>query len=673
MSDLKIALVLSAIDRASSVINSVANKSISKITQVKNASDAAAGRAFDISKKSAVASAALAGPIVYAIEKAIDFEDKMADVGKVFNVKVGSGAFLQLGNQAKDVSEYLGKAANDGAALMASLGQGGVDTANLKTVSIDAGEVAVAFDVAADAAGDYYTKMHNALNVDWNQTKKVADAINFLSDTQASSAKDLLEYMSAGGAGVARASKMTGEQSAAYGSYLVSVGKSGAEASTIMERFYKGIMKNEAARKSFMGAGQGSAGIMAVLQKGAGIKNADQQFKYFAKFGEYGNDIRLMANNMKQVKASVDSVAHAENYAGSVHKEFANRNSTTKGQIERAWASIGNAVIDFGTNGLPILTQFLKAISPIIKDLGTWIKNNGELSGTILKVMAGASAASFIFSGLSGTVGGVMKGWGLLSKVMLLSPFRWIGGLGKQLAAGLVQSLVPALGISTTAVEANSVAWYANPATWVIAGIVAGIIALAAASYLIYKHWRPISNWFSTQWGLIKAQVSGAIAVFNLLNDVVVGIGKSFVGIFTFNPQLMIEGAKQAAAAFISIKNGGLSKAYTSGYDNSMASQSAKSGYIPFNAFAKPGQTIAANPYNPFGSAYLSAASPASLRPIKPVANKTQTQVTTNNNVKIEVTGVQSQDSEKVASNIKKVMEKWQREQSLNRRMTSYQ
>jgi TP901 family phage tail tape measure protein len=585
---INIAVILSADNKMTAVIGNSVNKSISQLQKFQAAANKLSSQSFDISKKAAVTGAVISAPLVAGMSKAIEFEDKMADVAKVMNTQIGSKQFNILSQQSLDISEHLGSGANSAADLMASLGEGGVEQSFLKKVSIDAGEAAVAFSMASDAAGDAYVKIHNALNIDWKQTKSVGDAINFLSNTQASSASQLLGYMSAGGAGVARSSKMTGAQSAAFGSYLISVGKSDAESATIMERAFKGVMKNTSLRNTFLQNGQGASGFLAVLQRGANIKNSTEQFKYFAKFGEYGNDIRLMAKNMGQVRASVNSVADAEKYAGSVHQEFMNRNSTTKGQMNLMWASAERAMLDFMTTGLPVLNDFLKAIKPILHDIGIWIKANPELARTILKVVAGAAALSFTISAASAVFGAGAKAFSVLSKAgSITGRVILLLGQGALIAGSAIKSLVLQLLVRGIPAMA-SFAVAAAPVIVIVAGI-ATAIYLAYAAYKLFtdQSYRDARwNDFKLRMREISAVISGLGAVMRVVGGIALGFGKTVMGSLTFNPALIREGITDAANAYNDLKKkGGFGAVYNSAYGESMRGGAPA---LKNNAFATP-------------------------------------------------------------------------------------
>lgn len=664
---MKIAVMLSAVDKMSRVVDQAVNKSIKKFAEFKKASDNISSKAFSFGQSSGAVGLSLAAPLVYATKQAIEFEDVMADVAKVYNFKVGSESFDQFSEQARDLSVFLGKSSNESAALMASLGQGGVEANNLARISKEAGQLAIAFDLSGDIAGDRYTKLKNALNSSWDETKTVTDAINYLSDNQASKASEILEFMAAGGAAVARASKAAGKDLAAMGSYLISVGKSGAEGATIMERFYKGIMKNADTREMFKKSGGGAAGLIAVLQKGANIKDQNKQFEYFKQFGEYSLEIQAMSMNMDQLRNSVRSVGDETSFTDSVLKEFQNRQSTTKGQMGVAWAEFNNQILDFGKNGLPIINDFLQTMKPILKDVSDFMKNNKELVGTIFKVTAGMAAFSLSVSGLSFAFGGILKTFSFL-----MSVFGNSAVVLKAISTGFfylrfhtLYSLVPAFLAATKASWAFTVSLLANP----IGATIAIIIALGVAMVIAYKK----SETF-------RAVLDGLFEVGKMLLPVFGSLGKILFGIFTASPKMLLEGLKEMGGHIKSIANGGIQGAFNKGYNasldlsrvNQISSEANNAGFNVMSKLAIP-QTGMGNiqrlpsfpSLTPMGTAPKSA-------PLVPTGSNNKS--TFNFSPTINLSGGATKaDGERIKNDLQSVFEKSLNQYQVRKERTSYE
>ena len=68
-----------------------------------------------------------------------------------------------------------------------------------------------------------------------------------------------------------------------------------------------------------------------------------------------------------------------------------------------------------------------------------------------------------------------------------------------------------------------------------------------------------------------RAAVSGLLEVGKLLMSVFTGLGKILLGVFSLDVNMIKEGAAQVGKSVIDIANGGISKAFEKGYDESMA------------------------------------------------------------------------------------------------------
>lgn len=405
-------VIINGVDHLSGPVGRGVAKSLSSLDSFGTRMRGIAYGAFQVGSTFGIMAAGLAAPLIYATKQAVLFEDKMADVAKVADVKIGSAQFETLSEEAKDLSIHLGKSAIESAGLMASLASGGVATKDLKEVGTIAGEIAVAFELGAEQVGDYFSRIKNVLGLTVAETRLVADAVNVVSNETSSKAADILEFLAAGGAGVARSFGVSGKDIAAFGGVLQSnIVPSGAEAATVMERFSKSITKSATLTKIFNEAGRGTAGFLAIMRKGLAAGGPDQVNKFFAGFGEYGNQIRALALGMdgeKGLVAALKSVSDETKIAGSSHEEFAAKMSVTMGKLQVFWSKVQVGIINFGEKALPILQQVIADMSPFIERLGAWIEKNPELTAGIIKTTIGlvaftgaVSVASFIIGGFA--------------------------------------------------------------------------------------------------------------------------------------------------------------------------------------------------------------------------------------------------------------------------------
>lgn len=503
---MKVAVILTAYDKMTRVIKQATDDSTRQLKKMQQAS-------MDSFTKGAAMTAmgvGLAAPLVMATQKAIAFEDKMADVAKVMNLTIGSEPFTQMGKQALDLAVKLRVPTENAAGLMASLAQGGVVKNDLMKVSQIAGEMGVAFGMGAELAGEKFIKMKNALNVTIDETKKVSDAINYLSDNTAAKAEQIVTFMSSGGASVANTLKISGQDIAAFGATMISMGKSGEEAATIMERFQKGALSNAEMRKKFTAAGGGTAGLMAILQEGSKLKGAEQ-FAYFNKFGQYGVSIAQMANNLGLVQETLGKVSNEQNFLNSVQGEFINRTSTSAGKIQAFKTQMERLSIITGNIILPMFTKFIEKIGNMAAKIGEFAGAHPgvmKLAIAILAIVSAATIALGIFNILKGvflaykvaviTVSGVLKGAAIWTKIVTAA--QWL---------------------FNAAVSANPIGL-----------IIIAVAALVAGLVLLVRNWKEIVNWVKTSDNafakLIRFALTPIVTLFTAIKRAWTAISNAF-------------------------------------------------------------------------------------------------------------------------------------------------
>lgn len=503
---LRVAVVLTAYDQMTRVIKQATDDSTRRLKKLQQDSRAAFGRGLAMTGLGI----ALAAPLVNATNKAIQFEDKMADVAKVMDLKIGSEAFDEMGQKALNLAAALRVPTGEASGLMASLAQGGVIKNQLQEVSLVAGKMGVAFGMASDIAGEKFIKIKNALGVTISETKKVTDAINFLSDNTAAKAEQIVTFMASGGAAISNSMKIAGQDVAAFGSVMISMGKSGEEAGTIMRRFQKGILQNAGMRKIFEQAGGGKEGLLAVLEAGSKAKDP---FKFFNKFGQYGVAISQMAQNLDLTKETLIKVADEGNFFNSVQKEFSNRTSTNAGKIQAFKTQMERLSIIFGQQILPHLTKIIEKLGSMAEGMANFASKHPLITKVAIAILAVVSAASIAIG-----VFNLFKGVVLAYKVAMISMSN------ASMFAAIKTKLV------TAATWLFSSALWANPIVW----IVAAILALVAGIVLLIVYWKDIVKWVkeSDSWfaKLIRFSLIPIIFLFNGIKRTWTSIRDAFKG-----------------------------------------------------------------------------------------------------------------------------------------------
>lgn len=108
-----------------------------------------------------------------------------------------------------------------------------------------------------------------------------------------------------------------------------------------------------------------------------GLVESEKAFKSLSI--EQQNQIRAQALYNLALKSSSDAVNGFE----ANNDSFLRRQQEITTQFKEIRTELGNAF-------LPVLDELQKAFIPILKNISTWVKENPELTATIVKVTAAA-------------------------------------------------------------------------------------------------------------------------------------------------------------------------------------------------------------------------------------------------------------------------------------------
>jgi len=136
----------------------------------------------------------LANAISSPIKSAMAFESAMADVRKVVDFPTPA-AFKAFGEQIKEMSTRLPVAVAGLAEIAAAAGQAGIAQKDILRFTEAAAKIGVAFDISASESGEALAKMMAGLGMTIDEVTLLSDAMNHLSNAQASSAASILDVV----------------------------------------------------------------------------------------------------------------------------------------------------------------------------------------------------------------------------------------------------------------------------------------------------------------------------------------------------------------------------------------------------------------------------------------------------------------------------------------------
>lgn len=379
---MKSTLVLGMVDRVTGPAGRISN-ALGRITGI------GAGNLGLIGGGLGRIAAAVGG--IYAVQRAVtgsisaamDFESAMADVAKVVDFPTPV-AFKQFQANVIDMSKHLPMAADDLSRIVAAAGQAGIANADLLKFTELAAKVGVAFDISADTAGDSLAKMMTALDMSVDDVGKLADAMNHLSNGQASSAAGILEFFRRTGAD-GKMFGFTAVQTSAFGSAMLSAGAEADVAATSFRNMGKALSRGASAtkaqRNAFKKLGLDSKAVAKGMKKDAvgttlKVLEAIRVLPAYMQasvasdlFGDEARALMPLITNLDLLKKSLGMVSNESQYLGSASREYERRAQTFANDVQLFKNNLTALEIAIGNRLMPILSDAMNAITPYVDKL----------------------------------------------------------------------------------------------------------------------------------------------------------------------------------------------------------------------------------------------------------------------------------------------------------------
>lgn len=611
---INVAVILSAYDKVSAVVNQVVSATTAKLQALQKFSDKASAASYAYGRNNLKTGAIIAAPLLAAAKMYGDQEEaalRMRTAMMQDGGKVNEKSYQDLIKFSSQTSEQLTGSTADYLRMVKVLQENSIKPDEiLGGIGGAVARLSVFFKMAPDQIAQFAARMKQDMGVMPKEMNGMMDFISRLNN--AGVGKDGSEAVTEMGEAFSKAGLgahnlgVSGLQASKDLGALMGIfirrGLSGGTVGTNFRRIFDGLRDGEKLKKANDIAKQ--YGITLDFY------NKDHKFKGIANFtGELG---KLQGLNTQQVSAilkpfggkqglSTDFLEFLAKDGTSSFNDFQHKLSSQatltakvkvimsglSNEFERTKTTAINSAAAIGSTYAPQLKALVNNLNNLFSKLTKFVTTHKELVGSIVKALGYFAAYKLATGGIAMVAGGLFKEISngikvynfFFKKIQGVTAFMKVAGpitrfftTGfARLAVIMMETVVPAVQAATVAAWEFTAALLANPITW----IVLGVVALAAGAYLIYKKWSPISKWFSDQWKMMKAQIAGVISVLKLFGNLMLSIGKIYLGVFTFSPSMVIAGIKESASAMHNIFSGGIGQAYNSGYNKSMAGNSA--------------------------------------------------------------------------------------------------
>ncbi|OFN32937.1 phage tail tape measure protein [Neisseria sp. HMSC059F02] len=496
------------------------------------------------------AAGAVAG-VAFPVKLAVEFESAMADVKKVVDFDTPK-QFKEMEQDILRLTRTIPMAGTELAKITASGGQLGVARKDLPKFTETIAKMSVAFDMAADQAGDSMAKLANVYQIPIDQIGKLGDAVNHLSNSSPAKAGDIINTLGRVG-GVAKQFGLTEIQTTSLSNAFISLGKTPEIAGTAINGMLTKLMTADKQGAKFQKAlknmgmeskdlkkaikENGEQALMDFLKQVGKLPKENQMGALVDLFGlEYADDVAVLVGGLETYKKSIDELKKTSKdgkpaFIGSMDKEFAARSATTANN----WQIFKNSLTEIGiTTGsvlLPALNQLMTTIRPIINSFADWASKNPEVVSALVHLAAGFAALKvgglmfrFVGNELSGFMVSFRLAKALLGVDWLATVIRFKSGIG---------ALARIFGVVRTAATLLGSGLMTLGRFLLLSPIGIALSLLGVAAYMLYRNWdavvagakalwqglgvfvggvvNTIVSFFGTCWERIKAYFGGGI------------------------------------------------------------------------------------------------------------------------------------------------------------------
>src|SRR6266704_1499423 len=254
--------------------------------------------------------------------------------------------------------------------------------------------------------------------------------------------------------------------------------------------------------------------------------------------------LALTGSHFSTFSANARAVADAMNHSKTAVLGWDTAQSNFNTKIAQAHAALDAVFITIGTHLLPVLSQIVGQITPIIQRFADWVTHTHDIENAIKAATPFFNAMfDIIRAALPVVIGLFMKFMQILSEII-----KWVGQNKAVLEALLV--VAKALGVIIVAVVAAGLIFLA--ASFLALGVVIfGIIGVVMTLIAVWKMLVAAANWVAGAWnsaiaflvGLWHTLVAAATTAFNAVKNAIVSALNSTIA--------WIGGAWNSAIAFI--------------------------------------------------------------------------------------------------------------------------
>jgi TP901 family phage tail tape measure protein len=472
-----------------------------------------------------------AAPMYEAVVSAREYESVMTDIAQKSDMS--RAAAKKLGGELRIVAKNTNQFSEDIQRGMDVLTGKGLDAATAAKMMAPIGKAATAYKAEMGDLSAAGFAVFDNLKVPLTEVGKALDIMAAGGKAGSFELKDMARYFPALTAGyTALGQKGVGavaDLTAALEIATKGAGSADEAANNVVNLITKlnsrevtqnfakfGVDLPKALKKAYAEGKTPIEAIAELTQKALGGKM--DKLSYLFSDMQVQAALRPILQNMVEYRKIRGEALSA---TGTVEKDFAERMQDAAEKAKANDIALKNLALSVGALLLPTVTVLAEKLTAVANKFADWSERHPKLAKALVMVAAAGAALLVTLGGIGIASGALINGWAAM--VFVLSKLGPLLGL----ASGGLRLIAVGIRIVGAAVMANP--------------ILAAIIAIATAVYLIYRNWDTIGPWLANLWAKIKTFFADGVAFLTQrVPAMMAGIGSNIVqGIWSG-----IEGAK---------------------------------------------------------------------------------------------------------------------------------
>ena len=424
-------------------------------------------------------------PLGAAVNDATEYQSTMTDINQKVNQSREAGRLM--GERLREAAVAVNQMPADlqrGVDTLTGFGLGGQEAERMMT---PIGRAATAYKAEIEDLSAAGYAVHDNLKVPIEQAGKSFDVMAESGKRGAFEVKDMAQYFPALSASMNSLKSNGIDAVGRLGAALQITRKGAGDASSAatnlqnlldkinagdtIKNFEKfGIDIPAAMKKAAKDGRDPIEEIIRLTQKATG----GDQSKLSALFGDQQvqKALRSLMSNFDEYRSIRDAAIAAE---GVVNRDFAERRKDEAEKVKALTIQAGNLKAAIGNQLMPTVGALSEKLASWANTLSEWAKRHPNITRA-LALTAGVLGGLFI-----------ILGGGAIVLAAIVAPFAALAGAATLLGIGML----PLIGIA--------------------AGVVAGIAALAAVAYLIYRSWEGLKNYAVGFWSELTSFFNGGL------------------------------------------------------------------------------------------------------------------------------------------------------------------